>query len=375
MPGAAAEVIANFTEDAKYTLTVTDGDGDGDYYEGQIASFSGWTTESDGVIHNASAESTTFVMPGAAAEVIANFTEVTTYTLTVESVDGSVAEDLGGGNSEVIIGSRNYPAGTSVDLMAVGMLDPLTTFIKWEILSDPEVVFFTSGPELTINMDSDRTVKAYFRREGDTYYVDGLNGEDSIERDGTINEPFKTITYAQTFLRAGNTLKIYRSTYNETPLFDEPGIIIEALDNEVILDAGGTTKAMAVGENGYNITIKGLKFTNASNFGLYVEGDNVTLEKCEAYNNGVGIYAQDADGLVIRDCAAHENDGAGFELSSCNGLLVEGSISYNNSGGYGFAITSSEGAIVRQCVATANGFSGFNASGSALAGVSFYHNT
>jgi uncharacterized protein (TIGR02145 family)/uncharacterized repeat protein (TIGR02543 family) len=111
MPTQAVTVTAYFgaVTEGKYAVTVAsigvDGSGSDSYEAGTTVSinagddpfghrFQNWTTESAGVIFgNANNRETTFVMPGSAVTVTANFYEVPTYKVTVTSVGNGASTD------------------------------------------------------------------------------------------------------------------------------------------------------------------------------------------------------------------------------------------------------------------------------------------
>jgi uncharacterized protein (TIGR02145 family)/uncharacterized repeat protein (TIGR02543 family) len=111
MPRENVTVKANFgaVTEGKYAVTVASigvgGSGKGSYAAGETVRinagadpfghrFQNWTTESAGVIFgNANNRATTFVMPGNAVTVTANFYEVPTYKVTVTSVGKGASAD------------------------------------------------------------------------------------------------------------------------------------------------------------------------------------------------------------------------------------------------------------------------------------------
>jgi uncharacterized repeat protein (TIGR02543 family) len=105
MPAQAVSVTATYTEDPKYTLTVTSGTGDGSYYEDQQVGitadsppanyhFDEWTGDV-AYVANVNSASTTVTMPAQNIAVTATYEEDPQYTLTVNSGtgDGSYYED------------------------------------------------------------------------------------------------------------------------------------------------------------------------------------------------------------------------------------------------------------------------------------------
>jgi uncharacterized protein (TIGR02145 family) len=111
MPRENVTVKANFgaVTEGKYAVTVASigvgGSGKGSYAAGETVRinagadpfghrFQNWTTESAGVIFgNANSRATTFIMPGSAVTVTANFAAVPTYAVTIVSVGNGASAD------------------------------------------------------------------------------------------------------------------------------------------------------------------------------------------------------------------------------------------------------------------------------------------
>ena len=60
--------------------------------------------------------------------------------------------------------------------------------------------------------------------------------------------------------------------------------------------------------------------------------DNVIVEKCEAYGNGIGFHILDSEDVVIRASVSHNNSSNGFDFGNCVSSLIENSASYENTG-------------------------------------------
>eukprot|EP00775_Hariotina_reticulata_P012316 gene12316-12452_t len=100
------------------------------------------------------------------------------------------------------------------------------------------------------------------------------------------------------------------------------------------------------------------------------------VERCEAYGNGgwntspgggpVGIWAWDADRVIIRSCSSHDNlsqnnDGGGFDLDGgVSNSLIENCTSSNNYGpGYeacGFQGANNANNVVRHSISSGDGY-------------------
>ncbi|WP_314587816.1 endo-alpha-N-acetylgalactosaminidase family protein [Paenibacillus terrigena] len=177
-----AQAIVITSPGQEYTVEVVKGEGSGNYSQGTTVTlaaygapegqqFDKWITDNISVVFkDASAQSTTFVMPGEAVKVTATYKDVTDpgQEYTVEVVNGE--------------GSGNYAQGATVTLAAYGAPEG-QQFDKW-MTDNISVVFKdASAPSTTFVMPGEAVkVTATYKDvtdPGQEYAVDVVNGEGS----------------------------------------------------------------------------------------------------------------------------------------------------------------------------------------------------
>jgi uncharacterized repeat protein (TIGR02543 family) len=167
MPAANVTVTATYTEDPKYTLTVTSGTGDGSYYEDDVVNivadapqtgylFDEWTG-SVAYVANVNSASTTVTMPAQNISVTATYQAVASYALTVNSGAGD----------------GSYPQGQVVNIAA----------------------------------DAPQAGKAFSQWTGDTDHVANVNASST-----TVTMPAHAVTVTATYVDVNYTLTVNSGT-------------------------------------------------------------------------------------------------------------------------------------------------------------------
>ncbi len=250
-------------------------------------------------------------------------------------------------------------------LVASAGCNPATT-------DQPESTDNTNDNSATAN-DNDNS-----NTTGKTYYV---YTQGSDEADGlTSATAVRTIAHAVTLATAGDTVAILPGTYSEALLFEGIGsaagtLTIRGEGGVPLLDGGRTLDVglwcdictniafedieianytdvglMGTASNGLtvrNVSIHGNGFAAqiewVEGYGLHIEeSQNVTIENCEAYQNGpnpqvlerwlgTGLDLFDLTDAVVRNNNTHDNSGGGMLVEDCTNVLVEGNtVSGNN---------------------------------------------
>ena len=144
-------------------------------------------------------------------------------------------------------------------------------------------------------------------RAGNTYYV-SLTGRDNRNA-GTLNNPFRTLSYAISRATDGDTIYIRGGTYTDAVSYDFFGITengnimveitkeltIQAYnDEEVILDANYRHRIFTVLSD--NVVISGITFTHGNQ-----------IDSRYQYNYGSAIYSLNHEGLMVENCKFIDN--------------------------------------------------------------------
>ena len=140
--------------------------------------------------------------------------------------------------------------------------------------------------------------------------------------------------------------------------FDYPGDEVYIADNPAgkALEIG--VAAAAVVPGGENITIDGLvveKFNTPASGAALHTGTDWTVLDCEVrYNNGGGTFS--ADGSLIKDCYVHHNGQAGTFGDGTGAVLDGVEVAFNGINGYntsweggGSKFVSTDGLVLRNC--------------------------
>lgn len=115
--------------------------------------------------------------------------------------------------------------------------------------------------------------------EAATYYIDGSNGNDS--NSGTIASPWKTISKANSALKAGDTVYIIAGTYASeqiTPANSGTSgnyITYQNYNGETVTISGGSRQANLINKNW--IKIDGINFYKSSSSWVYLSGSNYNI--------------------------------------------------------------------------------------------------
>ena len=178
-----------------------------------------------------------------------------------------------------------------------------------------------------------------------TYYV-SPSGSDS--NPGSSAAPFKTFAKAVSVLQAGDTLQVLKGTYYETLTLSKLGTEnapITVVGNNAILNMQGTNPRGIVAK-GSHLHISGFEITRATEYGIYVDGNNIVVENNVLHDNvtknGVGTCGQSTswgsavkvkDGTVnttIRSNTVYDNCGEGITVTRGTTSLIENNTVHDN---------------------------------------------
>jgi len=160
----------------------------------------------------------------------------------------------------------------------------------------------------------------------------------------TINDPFKTIHYAFSKMRADslhqNTIKLLEGSFspstNEEPLpvimLDYLGISAEP-QNDVILDANGQSDVLIFDSNTASYLTK-VTIRGGNERGISVLNcDPDLMDLIISYNNGIGIYCNNSNPYV-EDVSISNNGGSGIYCDQ-SGPVMNNVFITGNSADYG----------------------------------------
>lgn len=140
-------------------------------------------------------------------------------------------------------------------------------------------------------------------------------GDDNVG-DGSINNPYKTVTKALEVVNAGQTIYIRAGTYNENAEFNKSGeagkpITLRNYPNEVaVLDCSGLSKEAIVDFNHQSyINVIGLELCN------------ITEVDYSVY----GVFARGGEkNLIIANCNIHNINAKSAEEGNASGIKIYG---------------------------------------------------
>ena len=198
MPASDAEITATYT-DKTWTLTVNSGTGDGSYVAGAIQGitadaaasgkqFDEWIGDTSGIASVTTA-STTLTMPYADAEVTATYTDLPSYTLTVNSGSGDGSYLA---NTVVDITADAAPSGQVFDAWTgdTGNIadaeDPTTTLTMPSANQETTATYTSTGGGTTVIVDWGDSAgnNTYDFSDWDTPYIGGYTSYSSLGPDG-----------------------------------------------------------------------------------------------------------------------------------------------------------------------------------------------
>jgi formylglycine-generating enzyme len=210
-------------------------------------------------------------------------------------------------------------------------------------------------------IDSARGENGQAEYRGFVYYVD-MNGNDS--NDGSIHKPWRSLHYAVSRVKAGDTVLINPGKHIETKQISiktsgekEKRITFSGNGNRVVIDLTGLSS-----KNGFevyfasyitieNLTVhasrhknsRGIRLTHSTgsiikNNTVYGAGhanifcslsDYTSFEGNEAYGGAIGIYVSDSsDYVTVKGNALHDNTGIGLHMNGDRHSGGDGTISY-----------------------------------------------
>jgi parallel beta-helix repeat protein len=178
-----------------------------------------------------------------------------------------------------------------------------------------------------------------------TYYV-SPTGNDS--NPGSSTAPFKTFPKAVSALQPGDTLQVLAGTYSETLTLSSSGTAtapITVLGNGAIVNMQGIN-ANGITVSGSYVRVSGFEVTGATDFGIAVMSQNVTIENNIVHDNvtknGVGTCGLSTSwgsgvkvrvggqNTTIRNNTVYNNCGEGIAVTRGVTTLVEGNTVSDN---------------------------------------------
>ena len=196
---------------------------------------------------------------------------------------------------------------------------------------------------------------------GDIYVDDDA---DPLTADGSLANPFPTITEGVGVCPVGGTVVILPGTYVENVTISSDCNLVGTDRDQVTLDANGSGRGLRISSATVNvsgITVTGASTSNTGG-GVRIDmGATVTLTDCAVVDNevtgnshgaGIGIY--EGSNVVIERCLIAGNealgsggDGAGITASGAGTVDIANTIiAQNLADGVGGGVRTSNGSIV-----------------------------
>jgi len=183
-----------------------------------------------------------------------------------------------------------------------------------------------------------------------------MNGDDSNE--GTRDRPWRTISYAVTQLKPGDTLVIHGGTYREVVVMESSGTrerpitITSAPGEKVVLDfARVSSNCFSLSEGVSHVRLENLTLLNCGIWALSLDGGNrgIVLRNLEVAHSETGIHMTVGESgkepwhgpvgpVLIEGCLVHDNDVGGIDCTPgpCYNVTIRYSKIYNNGVSTGF---------------------------------------
>ncbi|MBN1868614.1 right-handed parallel beta-helix repeat-containing protein [Candidatus Sumerlaeota bacterium] len=210
---------------------------------------------------------------------------------------------------------------------------------------------------------------------GAEYYV-ATDGNDA--NPGTATQPFATLAHAATLVQAGDTIRLYGGTYENSPAVrltqsgaEKAPIRIWAVEREhPVLDFDWRRANGILIEDAAWWHIKGLTLTHSASKGIQIQGENAHHNRIEAVtafangNSGFQATRGAHDNLLI-NCDSYENydywtygqnaDGFGLKFDIGEGNRLVGCRAWHNADDGYDCWYAAGGVVFEQCYAWGNG--------------------
>jgi parallel beta-helix repeat protein len=180
------------------------------------------------------------------------------------------------------------------------------------------------------------------------YYVDKNHTNASDSNPGTASQPWRTIRHAAGTVVAGDTVYVKNGTYYESSevRFNNSGsegfpIIIRSYQgHRPIIDGSKTSAGKFIHARGKNyIIFDGFEVRNASQYGIWFDGNYNIIRNCKVHNNGrsgsangIILKAAVGGGLynTITNCEIYSNSWNGISVESCKYTTISYNTVYAN---------------------------------------------
>lgn len=164
-----------------------------------------------------------------------------------------------------------------------------------------------------------------------TYYLDSVNGVDSVANDGSESQPWKTFSYLQDIkgVLAGNTVIFKPGVYPNIQVTTiisttNPTFLISQEKWKAVVDYAPSPYVHGInsGGNSHALTIDGFEVRGAPYDGIKVEADYCTVKNCWIHHNsGQGIAIHSRKYATIESNLVENN---GNHIQYCHGVYAGG---------------------------------------------------
>jgi parallel beta-helix repeat protein len=131
---------------------------------------------------------------------------------------------------------------------------------------------------------------------------------------------FATIQEAIDNATSGDTIMVSNGRYKENIVVDKSLTIQGAHKSTALID--GMQNGDTVSIYADDVYFTGFTVYNSSDDGLYITGDNVTVESCNIRKNYQGMYLSGSNYSNVVDCSIYNCSWAGIEVSTSHFLTV-----------------------------------------------------
>lgn len=169
-----------------------------------------------------------------------------------------------------------------------------------------------------------------------------------------------------------DTIFVYNGTYNEIITIDKSLNITGENAVDTIIEGGGGQYVITVAAD--DVYISGFTITNSSSLGLaagvYVQGDNFTIDRCVGHDNYVSVYVQETNDVFITHCTFMDDSSSAIYVSNVERMNVYACIF--NASDVGISVGGSNNIFISNCAFYAHTQYGISLNASTL--VTLEHN-
>jgi len=171
------------------------------------------------------------------------------------------------------------------------------------------------------------------KAEGNVIYVDN---DFYLNRDGTAEHPYQSVTYALSIANEGDTIYVFGGRFNETFVIDKKVTIIGGIDDKTTFIEYKRDHTYTVEITADYVTLEGVEITDTGNHVsdingalLHITSNSVIIQRNNITycSNSYGIFLDSSAGNVIGDNRIDHVKKGIYLLSSDTNDIIDNNIS------------------------------------------------